>query len=234
MSCNPYQQFFGINEGAIGGISPDFAENNLCGYIAQPANVISSLAYIIAGIYLYHKTKNTLNSILIVLLGIGSIALHSTVTRIGQIMDFGFMFLIMMYFLYKILKTSTTLKSKVIQFIICILTIIETLVLIFAIRYRIAILSIISLLILVIETRSIISNKLDYKLWLRSWIMFIIFFIIWLLDEYRIWDFDSIEHLFNAHALWHLGTAYCLYTISIYLHDKGGLKKVNKIEVKNV
>jgi hypothetical protein len=220
MSCNPYQQYFGINEGAIGGISADFAENNICGLVAQPANVISSIAYIIAGIYFYNQTKNPIYSTLLIIVGIGSIALHATVTRFGQILDFGAMFAIIMYFLYQVLKSSTALRPKFIIYLVTLLLIIESAVLIYAVKYRIAVLAVVLVALLIIETRSIITNKSESQLWNRGWIVFLLSFAVWLLDEYRYWDIDTIEHYFNAHAIWHIGTAYTLYIVSKYFEHK--------------
>jgi Ceramidase len=231
MSCNPYQQYFGINEGAIGGISADFAENNICGLIAQPANVMSSIAYVIAGIYFYYQTKNPIYSILLLLVGMGSIALHATVTRFGQILDFGAMFAIIMYFLYQVLKTSTNLKPKVIIYIITLLSVIESTVLVCAVKYRIAVLAVVLVALLFIETRCIIANKLESKLWNRGWIVFLLSFVIWLLDEYRYWDIDAIEHYFNAHAIWHIGTAYSLYIVSQYFNNKDLIENLKSLSI---
>jgi Ceramidase len=220
MNCNPYQQYLGINEGAIGGISANFAEDNVCGYIAQPANVVSSIAYIIAGIYFYKQTKNPIYAILLILVGVGSMALHGTVTSFGQILDFGSMFLIIMYFLYQVLTKSTNILNNTIIVVMSQLLIFEGLILIFAVKYRILALGTILLALLIIENKYIIQHKINAKLWNRGWIVFLLSFGLWLSDEYRLWDIDSIEHYINAHALWHIGTAYSLYIVSQYFDLK--------------
>ncbi len=224
MNCNPYQEFLGSSKGAIGRISADFAENNLCGYVAQPANVISSIAYIVVGIVLYNRTKNLIYLFLYTLLGLGSIALHASASQLSQFIDFGGMFLVIMYLFAHTLKTSTNLSNKLINIILVSTIIFEFGVLIFAVNYRILVFAFVLLSLLIIETRFIIKQRLDNRLWVKGWVIFLISFIIWLMDEYRLWDIDSIEHIINAHVFWHIGTAYALYLVSVYYINKTSQK----------
>lgn len=220
MKCNPYLEFLGINKGAIGGIQADFAENNICGLVQQPANSLSSLAYILAGIMIYKKFASAPFLALFAGLGLGSIMLHATTSAVGQIVDFGSIFLFIIYLLYLTLTKNNYLpKSKAVILTSFIFTI-ELLILLFAIQYRILLLIFILILLLTLENKAIKLQQLNSKTWSKAWLIFMASFGIWLLDEYRIWDLDLIEHVINAHAIWHIGTAISLYLVSEYYLQK--------------
>lgn len=215
MNCNPYQEYLGYNQGAIGGIQADFAENNICGYIGQPSNVVSSLVYLVFGLILITRYKRWDFGILLSLVGVGSVFLHATSTNVGQVADFASIFILVTYFLYNTLKNSyySNLISKL---IVSSILFIQLMVLIYLRTYRIAVLAIVLVSLLLLENKSIKKLGNRSAEWSKGWGLFIIAFGIWLLDEFRIWDNDSIEHFINAHSIWHMLTAYCLFLVSKY------------------
>jgi Ceramidase len=218
-NCNLYQKYFEANKAGVGGIQADFAENNICGsYIEQPANAISSIAYNIIGFYLLsikgdQKIRNIF-FVLFQLIGLGSFVLHSTSTYIGQLMDFIPIFLIINYFIYLSM-------DGVYKYLIPISNLITGMIfLIFAPQYRIVLLALQLLNLLTHESNIIVKQKIKSNNWKNGWLIFLASFGFWLLDEYRIWDLDLIEHFFNAHVIWHIGTAFALYYIAKYYLQK--------------
>ena len=227
MSCNIYQYYLGTNQGAIGNIQAGFSEQDLCGLVAQPANTISSLAYLVVALLLYKKFKSIIILALFVSLSIGSIALHATSTRVGQILDFGSMFGVISYLLYLTLNLRYNISKKVLIPIILILGFIELLILIYFVQYRILFLGIVLICLLLLENRAIIKQNLESKNWRLAWIVFLISFLFWLGDEFRLVDVSSIQHIINLHAIWHLGTAYSLYLSYIHFESKAIIRPLS-------
>jgi Ceramidase len=219
MNCNPYTEFFGQSHGAVGGIQADFAENNLCGIIAQPANSFSSLIYVLVGIIAFIQLKRFKQTYLLLFssIGVGSFVLHTTSSLAGQILDFGSIFAFVTFLLFLSVKNYFSIRnSVVISILIFVLGILS---LIFFTKYRMGVLAFELLLLIAIETKFALIDSKFFLFWKYAWIIFFVSFGFWLLDEFRIWDFDQLEHFVNAHSLWHFGTAAALYTVAKY-YDK--------------
>jgi hypothetical protein len=219
LDCNPYLKYSPKNFGAIGGIQPDFAENNICNsLIQQPANSISSFAYNIFGYMLIKEEGDTkVKWIMILLLqavGLGSFVLHSTASYYGQLLDFIPMFGIVSYFLYLTLSG----RSRLLAVIFAILGVI---ILLTFPQYRIILLAMELTLLLTLEIIQIQKYKYTFAyLWSMGWLVFLLSFGFWLMDEFRLWDIDYIEHYFNAHVIWHIGTAMSLWLVAKYYLQK--------------
>ena len=70
------------------------------------------------------------------------------------------------------------------------------------------------------------KNKLPFremKVLGRALVIFIVALILNVLDLKQILC-DPKNHILNAHALWHLATAYCIYLVAIYYSGDGALK----------
>lgn len=79
-----------------------FCEEKVCGWIAQPANTLSNLAFILAAFLVLRFSKSTNAkwfSSIIFLTGIGSIAFHGSETFIGEVLDLSAMYLFASYLL---------------------------------------------------------------------------------------------------------------------------------------
>src|SRR4051812_47615397 len=72
----------------------DFCERNLCGWLVEPANAVSSLAFCAVGIYLLKrarkdKTRGSLGlvGLFSILIGVFSFLFHATMTGWGNFLD---------------------------------------------------------------------------------------------------------------------------------------------------
>jgi hypothetical protein len=80
-----------------------FCERELCGWITQPANTWSNLAYVIVGIWLirlaYKEGHRALAAVGVIeiLIGIGSFFFHMSSTHLGEVVDVGAMYLLVGY-----------------------------------------------------------------------------------------------------------------------------------------
>jgi uncharacterized membrane protein len=222
MNCNPYYDYLTPSHGAIGGIQAGFAEHNICGsLIQQPANAISSVVYILVGIWILWRHRNSNPSkiyfVLFGLLGLGSFTLHSTATAIGQIADFVPIFLIISMFLYQAI-TNKRLKIWVpIGFVVT-----GIFTLLFSPIFRMAIVVVELIFLVLQETQNIITHKDKTTLWRAGWYLFIIAFLFWLSDEFRIFDFGQFEHYINAHVIWHILSSVSLGLVSNYFIKRKG------------
>ena len=82
-----------------------FCEQELCGWITQPANTWSNLAYILVGIWLIrlalregHRALAVIGGIEVVI-GLGSFFFHMSSTHVGEVVDVGAMYLLVDYVL---------------------------------------------------------------------------------------------------------------------------------------
>ena len=80
-----------------------FCERELCGWITQPANTWSNLAYIIVGAWLirlaFREGHRPLAAIglIEILIGMGSFFFHMSSTHLGEVVDVGAMYLLVGY-----------------------------------------------------------------------------------------------------------------------------------------
>ena len=83
--------------------SVDFCEDKYIksDYVAEYYNTLSAFSYIVVGIF-YYKTKLKSIGISIILLGIGTGVLHSTLRYYGQILDEGAMLVLSFNIINKI------------------------------------------------------------------------------------------------------------------------------------
>ena len=84
-----------------------FCENLHAGAIFQPVNAFSSLAFVVAGIFVAYKYRNLwgyVYAVLLGLIGIGSAYYHARLDFIGQTIDVAGMYLLVTFVLLAILK----------------------------------------------------------------------------------------------------------------------------------
>jgi len=99
-ACNPYSQ-------NLGKPTIQFAEDNICGYIAQPANTWSNLAYLILALKIAQELRQANNKTLLwgfvpifIFMGLASGFYHATATFVGQFFDFGSIYLFAAFILF--------------------------------------------------------------------------------------------------------------------------------------
>ena len=98
----------------------------------------------------------------------GSIILHLTTTRLGQILDFSGMFICVGYLLYESLKI--VIKNPIyLNILLILISVLEIFILLYFIEYRILLFTIILVILLINESIFITKNKyVNFSNWLRS------------------------------------------------------------------
>ena len=83
-----------------------YCERNSAYFFAEPLNLFTNLSFLVMAIFLFYdkaiKDKNY--SIMIFLIGLGSISLHSFPNKITGLVDIGFIILFIYYYLYSLYK----------------------------------------------------------------------------------------------------------------------------------
>jgi hypothetical protein len=204
--------------------SVDFCEKAISGIIARPEYFISNLSYIIVGIYLLTR-KDKFGKVLgIISLIVGSFsAIYDASYRFNaQLLDLSAMFLLInflvIYNLYKLKVTSIRnlfilgISLQVIYFIGISLLEGQS----GRILFGLGVLSILFTEYLFWKRKVI----LNYKVFISAFLLFILGFLIWLLDSNKILCSPSIP--LNGRTVFHILTA-----ISIYLLYKYNSRKRN-------
>jgi Ceramidase len=76
-----------------------FCEHRRCGWIAEPANAFSNIAYVIVGLWVLGRTQiplafRRLAAFVAIVLGMMSFAFHASATRMGEVLDVSSMYLL--------------------------------------------------------------------------------------------------------------------------------------------
>jgi hypothetical protein len=188
-----------------------YCENNLSGWIHQPANAVSSLFISLAGVYILAKRGHNYSNylgIIAVILGLSSFIYYTTDTIAGQLADLSSMFLLAS------LMVAAGLRSKKPWPILVIgagVPIILTAILKTIGGFNIGIPLFAVLLIIALYTE--LRSKSEIKFYALTFIAFLAGFIFWLLDYKKIWCSPSSVHYVNGHAVWHLFNALALVSL---------------------
>lgn len=206
--CDNLQNF-------LGSPTIQFAEDNISGCLAQPANTFSNLAFILVGvwcIFLLRKTKFKdlyLFPLSFIIIGLSSGFYHATATFVGQFFDFFSIYILGSVLLYFAIKHF--IKSKFWLIVgLSIFTILLGFILWFLPFLRI-IIAIIELFALIYLGRKNWSKHVNTKPFKTALLVFVGSFIVWNLDLFYIWNIDTVEHFINGHALWHILNSISLY-----------------------
>jgi hypothetical protein len=98
--------------------SVSFCEARVCGWVAEPSNAWSSLAYVVLGLWLAQHRASRGNWLLAsvawanVAIGVGSFAFHGTGTFAGELVDLSGMFLLSGLLLSRALGRAQVLKTS--------------------------------------------------------------------------------------------------------------------------
>ena len=194
-----------------------FCESRLCGWVTEPANAWSNVAFLLVGGYLLYRAARlrkpplTLIGVTSVLVGLGSFLFHMSGTLFGELVDVSTMLLISGLMLSLEVRRLIPLSAmQTVGLYLVINGISEFLLLSFP---SIGI-PLFSAQVLLFITAHIICHarhlRADYHF--ARWLFygFGAAFTSWVLD----WTgtaCDANLHFFNGHALWHVLTACCLY-----------------------
>lgn len=187
-------------------VSVRFCENkyNVSNYIAEYYNTMSALSYIIVGL-LFYKTKLRKLSKIIILLGIGTALLHSTLRFYGQWLDEISMLILSFYIIQELRQRRFGIKTNELYVLLLIFPyfLFERYFSYFFILFS----------SLQVYTYTITRRNYDectrevYYLIKAYSIILVLSSICWLGDQL----FCDYVQDYQLHAIWHVGTALSLF-----------------------
>lgn len=221
--CSPYSQ-------NLGTPTIKFAEDNVCGYIAQPANTWSNLAYLVIALMIASELKKAKNKTVLwgfvpvyAFMGVTSAFYHASATFVGQFFDFGSIYLFAAFILFLALDRLKIFETKKLLWVLSGVTLLMFVLLWFLPVLRIYLFAGQIVVFLWVELGLTKSEKLKVKNEESSNYKFVnlylalgIFFLawgFWWLDELYIWKDPATMHFVNGHTLWHVLTAVSLYFV---------------------
>tara|TARA_B100000073_G_scaffold67031_3_gene49564 strand:+ start:3289 stop:3900 length:612 start_codon:yes stop_codon:yes gene_type:complete len=193
--------FWGKPDASVGFCEDKYIKSD---YVAEYYNTLSSFSYIVVGIF-YYKTKLKSIGISIILLGIGTGVLHSTLRYYGQILDEGAMLVLSFNIINKIRERQNLQEFSNIY--LCFLVVFY---LTFYTKFYIFF-SIFSTM--QIYTYNLIKNRKNKKISKSNCFIlcyrniFVFSFFCWMLDQF----FCGYVKQFHLHAIWHIGTSISLF-----------------------
>src|SRR3989344_2908620 len=182
-----------------------FCESLHMGTILQPANMISSCAFVLASIFVAYKYRNShgyIYAVILGLIGLGSAYYHTKLTFIGQTIDVAGMYFLVTFVLLAVLKQ--TRKHFLAYFLIGNAVLILIMVSVPDLRRYIFAGLVLTLIIMFWK-----QNLLNKYFW-TSLLIMAVAFIIWTLDITSVWCYP--DSILQGHAIWHiLGAVSVVY-----------------------
>jgi hypothetical protein len=229
-TCSPYSQ-------ALGKPTIQFAEDNICGFVAQPANTFSNLAYLIIALKIALELKQAKNQTVLwgfvpvyALMGFTSAFYHASATFVGQFFDFGSMYIFSAFILFLAIESLKIWKTKSVLLILSFQTVILLILLWFLPFLRIWLFAIQIFIFLIIQLNHKSKDKTEdqvpktnFKNLYLALFWFFTAWTFWWLDELNIWKDVVTMHYFNGHALWHALTAVSLYFVYKFYNSNAKL-----------
>lgn len=189
-----------------------FCEEQICGFITQPANTWSNIGYLIVAILIYRSRDKdprirTYFFWANLSLFLGSTFFHASSTYLGKFLDVSAMFFVSVTILSVALERTFDLSRK------------KTLILFFALlTLSLSFLYIMRFGNVLFASQILISGWLEWKLVDKKTgidvsklklaiATLMIAFMIWLLDVFKILCHPG-NHILTGHGIWHLLTAY--------------------------
>lgn len=210
MSC-PWQAF------SPGTIS--FCETRLCGWIAEPANTWSNLAYFLIGFYILWNCRGrlrdplTLVGVTAVLVAIGSTIFHATGTFFGEVLDVSAMYLISGLFIVFGAKRLWPISDRHIWQIYAAI-VASAIALLIATRWSGIPVFVLHVTIAVLIEgrlyRQHVRGTINYKPLMLMVSFFVAAFTMWNLDIKLILC-NPDNHIFTGHSFWHVANSFCLW-----------------------
>lgn len=216
-------------EKTFGSPNVDWCEASLCGWIREPANTWSNLAYIIAGLLflcLYGKDKRgVLAGSVIIVMGVFSFIYHAGLNWAVQILDFLGMFLYCGLAITWDMERLRLFSKKSSYYLFYILLLAFSLLALFLMRYLglkyQGIIGLYTLVILLLEaflySRAGKARRwVDYNDFAISFIFILFAFDASVADVSR-YLCDPNNHVLQGHAVWHvLGSVSVFFLFRFY------------------
>lgn len=194
-----------------------FCEERLCGWIAEPANAWSNVAFLVVGAWLLLRTRRDgrtplyLVGVTSILVGFGSFLFHMTGTFFGEFIDLSAMYLIGA--LMVTMEARRFVPMSLARLTQC-FTGLSIAPMLGVLAFRKIGIVLFGLQVTLVYASNIFWRMRRarvvhrYAYWLGG--TFAVALAIWLLD--RTGAVCAPEnHVFNGHAAWHVLTAVCLY-----------------------
>jgi hypothetical protein len=204
-----------------------FCEENLCAWVAQPANAWSNLAYVLVGLYVWGSRRSGTGAArlfgpLALAVGLTSFAYHASFTFVFQVADLGSMFLLSSLLLVLNLGRAGVRGGARLAGVYVAINVVS-LALLVTVRGKVG---------LALFGGQILG-ALGLEAWLRlrgraraeplrqdrylalSLACFAASYVFWALDFFRL-ACDPSQHVFQGHAAWHVINSFCFILLSRY------------------
>jgi len=207
-----------------------FCEDRLCGWVAEPANAWSNLAFIIGGLYLLRRAQQQRRTALYlvgvtsILVGLGSFLFHMSGTFFGEFVDLSTMFFIGALMVTMELRRFVPMTFARLTLCFVGLSAVSMLLVLAFRKIGIAIFGVqvafiyISNIFWKTRRKNVVVNH-RHAFWLGT--TFAVALGIWVLDLTGA-VCDPSNHVFTGHSLWHILSAVCLYFF--YRHQEQFVK----------
>jgi hypothetical protein len=191
-----------------------FCEELTCGLLVQPANAISSLAFVVAGLYLYRRAPRRslllLFPVSAVLVGITSFLYHASWTFFFQVFDVSSMFMLSCLLLSFNAWRLGLIKDERLPFLYAGLLLSSILAMVTLKGKSGEILFAVEVVIYLL-TEAVLAKmrkETNYRWFLIAFGTFFAATAIWALDVREI-VCDAGNHYLQGHAVWHVLNAFC-------------------------
>jgi hypothetical protein len=198
----------------------NWCEKNLAGFITEPANTWSNLAYLVLAFLLYKQCKDledkNLKKIVpaIVVVGFSSAIYHASFNFFTQFLDFFGMFLMTNFFvgLNLIRMKKLTYKSFNKFYFISNVLFSSLAIIFYLIKFPLQTTIVVQALFLIFSEVRLkkVSLSANYKPFMISLVLIVIAISFSLLDVTRTMCTPD-NHFFQGHAIWHLFSAMSLF-----------------------
>ena len=194
-----------------------FCEEQLCGWIAEPANAWSNLAFLAMGVYLLFRAKSDkraplyLVGVTSILVGIGSFMFHMSGTFVGEFADLSAMFLIGSLMVTMEARRFVPMGSPQLTILYLGMSVGSMLLLL---AFRNIGITLFGFQIALVYLSNIIwkmrKAKVVHRHAFRLGSTFAVALGVWALDLTGT-VCRPTNHVFTGHSAWHMLTALCLY-----------------------
>ncbi|MFI5345642.1 MAG: ceramidase domain-containing protein [Elusimicrobiota bacterium] len=193
-----------------------FCEELTCGWLVQPANAVSSLAFVAVGLWLFRMTGRrsifALFPVSAVLVGITSFLYHASWTFFFQVFDVSSMFMLSCLLLVFNAWRLGLIGERKLPLVYSALVAASAAVMVI-LRGRSGETLFAAEVALVLLSEAALARRSTgtrYRFFFWSFGTFLAAFAIWILDVREI-VCDAKNHFLQGHAAWHVLNSFCFY-----------------------
>jgi hypothetical protein len=192
-------------------------EDLVCGWVVQPANTWSNIAYLIVAYLIArtpHKRSAFLNFVFVygsLVLFVGSTFFHASGSMLGKMADFGAMFIISLGLLVHALQRWLRI-SILVSALLFFSGLIGSLTVLWVNRHASKLFAAQVILLVALEIWLLRKKEfaLNVRNLLTSVVIISVAYLFWLLDVKKILCWPE-NHIFTAHSAWHFLAAAAIY-----------------------